>query len=123
MPVVVAFKNPSTGEIRQVKCGWSWTIFFFSPFFGIPLFLRGLFGWGIVFVGLWLIHSAMIHNPDMALHPGVRAIRLLSLLPWIWVSAHGNKLTAKRYLQRGWVFDSPDGELTRMAKRRWGTPV
>ena len=45
----VQLKNTTTGEVVQIKVGWSWTLFFFSPFLGIPLFLRKLHVWGGVF--------------------------------------------------------------------------
>ena len=41
------FENPETGEIRVLSKGWSWTIFLFGWFCGIPYFMRGIntFGW------------------------------------------------------------------------------
>ena len=53
MRIEVPFKHPQTGETRRVKYGWSWTLFFFSGFLGLPLFLRGLTTWGAVFAGFW----------------------------------------------------------------------
>lgn len=50
MAVRAAFRNPRTGELREVKVGWSWTLFFFSGLFGLPLFLRGLHVWGALFL-------------------------------------------------------------------------
>lgn len=45
---MITFKNELTGEMKQVKIGFSWILFFFPGFFGIPLFMRKLTGWGIV---------------------------------------------------------------------------
>lgn len=45
----VLMKNSKTNETKEVKVGFSWTLFFFSGFFGIPLFLRKLYRWGGVF--------------------------------------------------------------------------
>ena len=28
----IAMKNPRTGEIKEVKVGWSWTLFYFQVF-------------------------------------------------------------------------------------------
>ena len=123
MRLMIPFKNPATGEIRQVKCGWSWTIFFFSWFLGLPLFLRGLMGWGVIFLVLSLTHGAVHALGAYVHHPGMHLVRFISFLLWIWVSAHGNKLTAKRYLERGWVFENPNNDFTSEAKRRWGITV
>ena len=51
----VVMKNPRTGQLRDVKIGWSWTLFLFSHFFGLPLFLRKLNMWGCVFLVLTAI--------------------------------------------------------------------
>ena len=51
----VAMTNPKTGEVREVKVGWSWILFLFSGFFGLPLFLRKLHVWGGIFLIIWLI--------------------------------------------------------------------
>jgi hypothetical protein len=120
MLLTIGFKNPATGEIRRVKCGWSWTIFFFCWVFGLPLFLRGLIGWGGVFLLLILAHGGIHAHGAYIYHPGAHGLRLISIVLWIWISANGNKLTAKRYLRRGWVFENPLGEFTQMARRQWG---
>jgi uncharacterized membrane protein len=54
MKVMIPFKNSKTGEIVKVKLGWSWTLFFFSSVFGIPLFLRKLNVWGSFAFGVIL---------------------------------------------------------------------
>ena len=42
----VLFQHPATADIRAVKIGWSWQLFFLSSFLGLPLFFRGLHTWG-----------------------------------------------------------------------------
>ena len=37
----------------------------------------------------------------------------------IFIGVRGNELTAKNYLEKGWLFLEPDNETTRMAKERW----
>jgi hypothetical protein len=49
----VMLKNEKSGELKEVKVGWSWVLFLFSGFLGIPLFLRRLNGLGLVFLVLW----------------------------------------------------------------------
>jgi hypothetical protein len=40
--IKVTMKNPKTGESKEIKVGWSWILFLFSCFLGLPLFLRKL---------------------------------------------------------------------------------
>ena len=54
--VNVTFRNPKTGELKQVKVGWSWILFLFSGLFGLPLFLRRLQMWGWLFFALWAVN-------------------------------------------------------------------
>ena len=54
--MLVSMKNPKIGEIKEVKVGFSWILFLFSGFFGLPLFLRKLYVWGGVFLALWVVN-------------------------------------------------------------------
>ena len=121
----VAMNNPKTGEVKEVKIGWSWTLFLFSGFFlGLPLFLRKLHVWGSIYIALCVVYVATI-----GIVPGEAAI--IILLPLyivmfglqIFVAIKGNEMTAKKYLENGWRFVEPDSKLTKMAKMRWGITV
>jgi len=120
----VAMKNPKTGEVKEVKIGWSWTLFLFSGFFGLPLFLRKLHVWGAIYIALWVVHLV-----TLGIVPG--EARVIIVLPLyivmfglqIFVAIKGNGMTAKNYLKNGWTFVEPDSKLTKMAKMRWGITV
>ena len=120
----VAMKNPKTGEVKEVKIGWSWTLFLFSGFFGLPLFLRKLHVWGAICLALWVVHLLTI-----GIVPG--EARVIIILPLYivmfglqsFVAIKGNEMTAKNYLENGWTFVEPDSKLTKMAKMRWGITV
>lgn len=120
----VAMKNPKTGEIKEVKVGWSWTLFLFSGFFGLPLFLRRLHVWGAIFLALWVVNLVA-----PAIVPGDEGTVIAVILSFvslglgIFIAIKGNEMTAKNYLESGWVFVEPDSELTKMAKMRWGITV
>jgi hypothetical protein len=60
MAINVAFQNPTTGEIKSVKVGWSWLLLFLSGVFGIPLFMRKLTMWGFVFLAANLFGLACL---------------------------------------------------------------
>lgn len=114
-------KNPKTGEVKEAKIGWSWTLFLFSGFFGLPLFLRKLHVWGAIYLALWVVHLA-----TLTFIPG--EARAIIVLPnyivmfglQCFVAIKGNEMTAKNYLKNGWTFVEPDSKLTKMAKMRWG---
>ena len=121
----VMLHNPNSGELKAVKVGWSWTLFFFSGFFGLPLFLRKLYGWGIFFLILPLLLS---FAPGLPEEKGERAAFVLACLfsvlvqlgLHIFMALKGNEMTAKNLLEKGWKFAHPDAVETQFAKRKWG---
>ena len=120
----VAMKIPKTGEVKEVKIGWSWTLFLFSGFFGLPLFLRKLHVWGAIYIALWVVFLV-----TLSIVPG--EARVIIVLPLYivmfglqsFVAIKGNEMTAKNYLKNGWTLVEPDSKLTKMAKMRWGVTV
>lgn len=121
----VAMKNPKTGEIKEVKVGWSWTLFLFSGFFGLPLFLRRLHVWGAIFLVFW-VSSTLIVPGIFTEDDGVVVqigLFLVSMGLNIFIAIKGNEMTAKNYLENGWTFVEPESELTKLGKMRWGITV
>ena len=106
----VTMKNPKTGELKEVKIGWSWTLFLFSGFFGLHV-------WGGIFLALWVLNLALI-NVDVAAAHIILSLAFLGLE--IFVGIKGNELTAKNYLELGWEFTEPDSDVVKMAKGKWG---
>lgn len=117
----VPMKNPATGEIKMVKVGWSWVLFLFSGFLGLPLFLRRLNVWGAIFLALWAINLIL---PSMLGEEEGMIMGLIFMLIFlglqIFLGIKGNEMTAKNYLELGWKFANPDDEVTKSAKMRWG---
>ena len=113
----VTMKNPKTGELKEVKIGWSWTLFLFSGFFGLPLFLRKPHVWGGIFLALWVLNFALL-SVDVAVANFILSLAFLGLE--IFVGIKGNELTAKNYLELGWEFTEPDSDVVKMAKGKWG---
>jgi hypothetical protein len=105
----VSFRNPKSGEVKQVKVGWSWTLFFFAGLFGIPLFMRRLNIWGAVMAVLCL-----------AAPFSMGATYIPALVLQIYLAIKGNELTAKNYLEHGWEFAEPDSDMVRFARVQWG---
>ncbi len=110
----VQFKNPKIGELKDVKVGWSWTLFFFSGCLGIPLFLRGLHIWGGIMAGLWVVSLLLMNNTQAGI---IISLAMLGLD--IFLAIKGNEMTAKNYLEKGWEFFNSDSEIVKLAKTRW----
>ena len=100
----VTIKHAASGELKEIKIGWSWILFLFSGFFGIPLFMRQLTLWGGVFVGLG-VFQLLLSGIDAAF-AGLISFLLLGLSIYMGIS--GNEMTAKNYLQNGWEFADHD---------------
>jgi len=124
MTMKVAFQNPKTSETKTVKVGWSWVLFFFSSFFGLPLFLRGLHVWGGVMAGLWgasWIIPPLQSSVEDALVVNI-VIGLIGLGLAIWFAIKGNEMTAKNYLEKGWKMLDPGSAAAKHARSKWGLP-
>jgi len=121
----VKMTNPKTGEVKEVKIGWSWTLFIFSSFLGIPLFLRKLNIWGGVILILWIaniIAQSAMQSEDEGL--GVMILfNLIFCCLSIWLGIKGNEMTAKNYLELGWTFSNPDSDEVKFAKGKWGIGI
>ena len=117
----VSLKNPRSGEVRKVKVGWSWVLFFWSGLFGLPLFLRRLYVWGSVFLVLWvvnLIGPGLMANEDEGVLVSL-VLFFIFLGLQIWLGVKGNEMTAKNYLDLGWVFAEPEAPITQTARQLW----
>lgn len=115
----VSFKNIKTGEIRQVKIGFSWILFLFSFAFGIPLFLRRLYVWGAIFFVLEVLLIVLpIHEVEFTPLDFIW-IAMLALSGYMGVK--GNEITAKNYLENGWEFagDMNEEATVKFAKTQW----
>jgi hypothetical protein len=93
MAINVALQNPATGEIKLVKVGWSWVLFFFSGIFGIPLFRRKLPTWGLGFFALNLVAIAcQVPSNNQAAQLLLILAQLLGLALAIFMGVKGNEI-------------------------------
>ena len=117
----ITMKNPKTGELKDVKVGWSWTLFFFSSFFGLPLFLRKLNIWGgVAFALCSLSLFSMLSGRTIEALFFDLMIMIANLGLSIFLAIKGNEFTAKNYIENGWMFVESDSDLVKMAKVKWG---
>ncbi len=123
--MLVSMKNPKIGEIKEVKVGFSWILFLFSGFFGLPLFLRKLYVWGGVFLALWVVNVIL----GIVAEESESAAIIYLFLQFVFIGLaifmgiKGNELTAKNYLEQGWEFVDGDSEAVKQAKRKWNIQI
>jgi hypothetical protein len=125
----VALRNKATGKVKFHKIGWSWSCFFAAGFLGIPLFRRGLYGWGAVVVVLWMIDLLSTDwslEEELTLSSLEEGLALSAVLLLVgtglsfFFGAKANTLAGRRYLATGWEFARPNSEEAAAARRAWG---
>lgn len=120
----VSFKNKHTGEIKQVKVGWSWTLFLFGQLLGIPFFMRKYPTMGFVMLGVFLLNFAISYLAMNYDGEGIlllsKAFRFVILAIAIWLGVAGNKMTARYYRANGWEIQNPETAAVEHAKQKWG---
>lgn len=123
----VRLRNERTGELKEVKVGFSFTLFFLSQFLGVPLFLRKLNAWGATMAALCLLYWFLNFfpmpddNPDMLTGTDILflVITLAILGLSIFLGVSGNEMTAKHMLENGWEFADQEDQATEFAKMKW----
>ena len=121
MRIDVEFVNPRTGYQKKVKVGWSWVLLFLSGVLGIPLYMRRLYAWGVVFSIIWVLGIVLTSLSNAA---GIGAVfifvTILQAALQIYLAAKGNEITGKNLLNTGWEFKYPDSDGARFARLKWG---
>lgn len=119
----VNFIHPVTGEKRQVKIGWSWTLFFFGTFFGIPFFIRKMYSWAILMCLLLISYLTTVflsiesRADEANLYLTLFQFALFGLQGYFLVD--GNKMTAKYYLNQGFRIENDDEFVKKQVKIAW----
>jgi len=116
----VALRQTSTGKIKFIDTGWSWSIFFGASFLGLPLYFRGLALWGTLMLFLWFLQLAV---PFVALSNGDTLEWILNIAIvgfCLYLGYRGNALTARHFAACGYEFANPDSSEARIAAERWG---
>jgi len=119
MATHVILHNPITNETKTVKVGFSWVLFLFSSFWGIPLFLRGLHIQGGAMVAISALITIFSWEPstdaDLVLFLAIGGLFICIML-----GIKGNEMTAKNYLNKGWKIFEPDSIAAKHARYKWG---
>ncbi|MDR6114125.1 MULTISPECIES: hypothetical protein [unclassified Sphingomonas] len=122
----VRLSNDRTGEVKDIKIGFSFTLFFFSSVLGIPLFLRKLNQWGgcmlLMCIVYWCVNYLPMPDDGEPWPSGsdvfFTALSFAMLGFSIFFGIKGNEMTAKHLLENGWSF-MEDDRATEFAKIKW----
>ena len=103
----VTLVNKYTGDIKTINTGWSWSIFLFSPLFGIPLIARELYMSAGTMIILWFINMSMmmiIHS--FGIVPFILTILKITLPITLgiqlFLAIKGNQMSINEHMQNGW---------------------
>lgn len=111
----VMLTDPTTGQKKFLKIGFSWMLLFLTPLYGIGLFIRGLVAHGIgVFIFCVLV--VILSSPATSAILGLILIAVA-----IYYGVKGNELTAKRLIAKGWELPK-DESSAEYARAQWSIP-
>ena len=122
----VKLKNPKTGQVKSVELGWSWILFLFGDFFGIPLFFRGLYIWGALVLVILFLDIIINRGTDAIcvdtlcksrVSPTGTIFNLIYLGLSIFFGVKGNEMTVRKYIAKDWqVVDLEEDEIVKNLK-------
>ena len=125
----ITFTNSITGETATVKAGFSWILFFFSSFFGIPLFLRKLYLFGVIMLILETTNIILVvFSESYYSYYYSELVFLMYLLQFgmfglnIFLGIRGNKITALNYIKLGYKITNKEDYKINLVKESWNLP-
>ncbi|MDY5049898.1 MAG: hypothetical protein SPF17_00590 [Candidatus Mucispirillum faecigallinarum] len=125
----ITFTNSITGETATVKVGFSWILFFFSSFFGIPLFLRKLYLFGVIMLILETTNIILVvFSESYYSYYYSELVFLMYLLQFgmfglnIFLGIRGNKITALNYIKLGYKITNKEDYKINLVKESWNLP-
>jgi hypothetical protein len=98
----ISLQYPSTGRVKILQEGWSWSCFFGSAVLGLPLFRRGLIVWGsamLVFDITTLIVGWIDTDAAASLYLW---LSLIGLAASLFFGSKANDMAARHAIASGW---------------------
>lgn len=122
----ILFINETEQRIAKVKIGFSWTLFFWTHLFALPLFIRRVYPWAFgiaalaVFVLLMDPYKTACYYPAGSMLSYHELGGVIIFVLSFYLGFCGNEITARHYLKNGYRFAEPDSALVILAKAKWG---
>jgi len=118
----IAFKNPKGNTIYWAKVGFDWGAFWGALLLaGLPFFLRKMNTFGIYFLVLALIDTVGAGFENFSKEDSwfIYFVVGLDLALATYFGIRGGKLTARHYLEEGYVILTKDKDLLSRAQKKW----
>ena len=120
----VTMTHPTTGDVRNIKVGFSWTGFFFG---WLPLFFRGLWQsvgiwFGSIIFGMFIIVALSQNDTDSMSLPAIFffstffTIIINCIVGGLFTGFMLNRWTARGLLKRGYTIEHKSMTLEDYAK-------
>jgi hypothetical protein len=115
-------------HIHMASTGFSWSLFLFSGIFGIPCFIKKLYGYGFGFLIINILSIVNYMTNDSLVNFTNVTITLLfwigslvvSFILSVFMGINGNKLSIQSYLNEGYSFAYPNDPYVRTIKMELG---
>jgi hypothetical protein len=126
----ITLYNKDRDHIHMASTGFSWSLFLFSSFLGIPCFIKNLYGYGFGFLIInvvnivnYMMNDSSVNsantNVTMTLLIWVGSL-VLSFIVSLLMGINGNKLSIRSYLNDGYSFAYPNDPYVRTIKMELG---
>jgi hypothetical protein len=100
----VTLRHPTTGDIKVLPEGWSWSCCIGSLFLGLPLFHRGLRVWGSAMVVFNIVAAIVALIPTERAERLDRGLTLIGIGLAVFFGFQANRMALDRYLDLGWLY-------------------
>lgn len=126
--------NPETDERLALRVGFNMQFFLFSSLLGIPLFLKGMWKWGLFMFAVSYMDFYFRYQKMKALYnamnyrqlevldvdsPAEGLIAALMIVCSVLLGIKGNEWRGKELLKKGWRFVNPEHEMAKKAVKKW----
>ena len=123
----VEMKHPDHDDPLILRIGFNWQFLLLSGFFGLPLFFKGLWKWGLLMFAYSLISnyyffinmSDAVNFRPLTYPQSERYSLIVTVLFSFFFGFKGNEMAAKKAFRDGWRLKDPESPMARRASKEW----
>lgn len=124
MAVKIQFVNEMTKDIKTLEAGLDIPGFFSVFIWGVPHFIRKMWGWAGAMVAVnlltWILTASAADGGDDAVVGMIIISLLICVGTGVYVALRGQAAYAKHLLNDGYIFREADTDEVKFAKEKWG---